>query len=301
MNKKILYFIGFIVVIGIILILGQVHWGANHYQNKVAVLTYHHIDPEESEYTISPERFREHLLALTANNYKVISTSEFVAFLKDNKPIPPNAVVITFDDGYESYYKYAYPELKKQGMTSTNFLIVNSVGDRTAETPFMTWDEIKQMNNDGFDFFSHTFDSHGFNTNEKGKQVSPLTHRIWLESENRMETEDEYKNRVVKDLTQAEKMLHEQLGNTLSILCLPHGRYNQSLIDLSSQAGIHYIYTGDYGLNSTGDTLIKRVTAGVPTLTGDGLVDKINKETTLLGKMEDLLKNIILQVRYRYY
>ncbi|WP_079911789.1 polysaccharide deacetylase family protein [Paenibacillus sp. 32352] len=301
MNKKILFIIGFIVVIGIVLVLGQMQWGAYHYQNKVAVLTYHHIDTEESDYTISPERFREHLHALTDHQFNVISTAEFVGFLKEGKPIPPNAVVITFDDGYESYYKYAYPELKKEGMTATNFLIVNSVGDRTAESPFMTWDEIKTMNADGFDFFSHTFDSHGFNTNEKGKQVSPLTNRIWLESESRMETEEEYRSRVVKDLSQAEKVLHDQLGNTLSILCLPHGRYNQSLIDLSKQAGIQYIYTGDYGLNSKGDILIKRVTAGVPSLTGEGLVAKINKETTLLGKLEDFIKNIVLQVRYRYF
>lgn len=271
------------------------------FRNQVAVLTYHHVDAVESEYTISPERLRDHLEALKANQFQVISTEQFVAFLKEGKPVPPNAVVITFDDGYESYYRYAYPELKKQGMTATNFLIVKSVGDRAAETPFMTWDEVKQMTKDGFDFYSHTYDAHGFGVDDKGKQLSPLTHPNWSDSLGRMETEEEYKNRVLNDLTQAETILREQLGNKLSILCLPHGRYNQSLIDIGNQAGIDYYYTGDYGLNDTGDILVKRVTAGVPTLSGQGLVDKINKQTTVLGKAENVLKNIILQVRYRYF
>ncbi|MCS7463352.1 polysaccharide deacetylase family protein [Paenibacillus doosanensis] len=300
MYKRIIV-IGLIIVICAFFLLNRSGSGDDHFRNQVAVLTYHHIDPVESEYTISPERFREHLLALTASHYEVISAEELVRFINEGTPVPPNAVVITFDDGYESYYRYAYPELKQQGMTATNFLIVRSVGDREAETPFLTWDEIKLMHKDGFSFYSHTYDSHGFNVNEKGKQVSPLTNRIWLEGEQRMETQEEYETRVKADLSQAENALREQLGNTLSMLCLPHGRYSQTLVKLSSQVGIDTIFTGDYGLNSVGDHLVKRVTAGVPTLSGQGLIDKINKETTLLGKGEDLLKNLILQIRYRFF
>lgn len=290
-----------LVIIICMIVLLAVDSRSTGFSNQVTVLTYHHVDPEESEYTISPERLREHLEALKANQFHVISTSQFVAFLKEGKPVPPNAVVITFDDGYESYYRYAYPELKKQGMTATNFLIVKSVGDREAGTPFMTWEEIKQMSKDGFDFYSHTYDAHGFGVDEKGGQLSPLTHPNWSDAAGRMETEAEYKSRVQNDLTTAETILKEQLGNKLSILCLPHGRYTQSLLDIGKQAGIDYYYTGDYGLNNHGDVLVRRVTAGVPTLSGEQLVDKINRQTTLLGKAENTIKNIVLQVRYHYF
>ncbi|ULL16176.1 polysaccharide deacetylase family protein [Paenibacillus sp. H1-7] len=299
MRKRIILIsLAVIICIGVWLAVDSRSTG---FRNQVAVLTYHHVDTVESEYTISPERLRDHLEALKANQFNVITTEQFVAFLKDGKPVPPNAVVITFDDGYESYYRYAYPELKKQGMPATNFLIVKSVGDRSAETPFMTWDEVKQMAKDGFDFYSHTYDAHGFGVDAKGKQLSPLTHPNWSDALGRMETEEEYSSRVLNDLTQAETILRQQLGNKLSILCLPHGRYTQSLIDIGNKAGIHYYYTGDYGLNNPGDVLVKRVTAGVPTLTGQGLVDKINKQTTMLGKAENVVKNIVLQIRYRYF
>ncbi|TVY11361.1 polysaccharide deacetylase family protein [Paenibacillus cremeus] len=271
------------------------------YENKVAVLEYHHIDPEESEFTISPERFSDQLNALKEQNFHVISMEDFVLFLRNQKPVPPKAVVITFDDGYESFYKYAYPELKKQGMSATNFLIVGSV-DKTEETPpFMTWDEIMQMHEQGFSFYSHTFDSHDFREGNNGKQVSPVTNPIYLDKEGRLETENEYKQRIQTDLLHAQEVLHDRLGDPFSLLCLPHGRYTSKSIDYAKTAGIEYFITGDYGMNASGQILIDRISAGVPTLTGKQLVQKIYWENTWIGAAEDLAKNIVLKIRYTFF
>lgn len=96
-----------------------------HFSNRVAVLEYHHIDPQASEYTLTPDAFKQHLEVLKANHYHVISMQEFIGFLNGQRSVPPDAVVITFDDGYESFYKYAYPLLKEENMVATNFIIVS--------------------------------------------------------------------------------------------------------------------------------------------------------------------------------
>ncbi|WP_165452733.1 polysaccharide deacetylase family protein [Paenibacillus thalictri] len=299
LKKTVVVLLLLIAVLAIV--IGVDSLRSHSYKNQVAVLTYHHVDPEESEFTISAERFRDHLAALKEHGFHVITMDEFIGFLKDAKPVPDNAVVITFDDGYESFYQYAYPELKKQGMSATQFLIVSSVGKKDEQPPFLSWDEIKEMRQSGIDFYSHTFDSHDFRPGDKGKSANSLTSRLLLPDSNRVETDEEYRQRVLADLSEAEKQLRGQLGNKLGLLCLPHGRYHRELIDLAGQAGINYIFTGDYGLNSSKDKLIKRITAGVPTLTGEQLVSKIEKETTLLGKAEDVAKNTLLQIRYKFF
>jgi poly-beta-1,6-N-acetyl-D-glucosamine N-deacetylase len=246
-----------------------------NYYDKVAILTYHHIAPEESNYTISPERFRSHLQALKVNHYNVISVEDFIGFLQNKKRVPPNAVVITFDDGYESFYQYAYPELKKQKMTATNFLIVNNINNPFLKPSFLKWNEIIEMKKEGFSFYSHTFNSHSFVIDPNGKQVATLTNHLYKKSEHRMENEEEYKQRILNDLDMADRVLKEKLGNPINLLCFPYGIYSKEVIKLGEQVGIQYFFTGREGFNSRNEKEIKRITVGSPNITATVLLKKL--------------------------
>ncbi|MCZ8515039.1 polysaccharide deacetylase family protein [Paenibacillus filicis] len=97
-----------------------------------------------ADYTLTPETFKKHLELLESNYYHVISMQEFVGFLYGGNPVPLDAVVITFDDWYESFYRYAYPILKKHGMVVTNFMLVSYLGTNPGIL-FLSWDEITAM------------------------------------------------------------------------------------------------------------------------------------------------------------
>ena len=268
------------------------------FSNQVAVLEYHHIDPEASDYTITPDAFKSHIDALQTNGYHIISMKQFIDFMDGRGAVPPGAVLLTFDDGYESFYQYAYPILKERGLTATNFLIVSAVGTRTEDgTAFMSWDQIEQMKADGFGFYSHTYNSHDFVPGADGKSVNSLTNPIFLPSLNRMETAQEYAQRVRADLTQAEQVLAAKLGTQDKLLCLPHGRYDQTTLTQSEQAGIQYIFTGVDGLNLPGSKLINRINGGAAKVTADKLLDKLTDETRLLGKLKIALKNYVTSMR----
>jgi peptidoglycan/xylan/chitin deacetylase (PgdA/CDA1 family) len=245
-----------------------------HYKDKVAVITYHNIDETESAYTISPERFHLEMQALKDNGYNVVSVEDFIQFLQNKKPIPQNAVVITFDDGYKSVYTYAFPELKKQGFTATTFLIVHYQQSYNPALLFLSWDQIKEMKNAGFSFYSHTFNLHDPEVGEKGKLVQPLTHRIFIKK--RLETEAEYEKKVRDDLSLADNLLKEQLGNQFNLICFPHGEYNQKVLDISQKIGIHYFFTGFEGINMHTSTLIKRINVGSPYISPEQLIKKLN-------------------------
>ncbi|HJV47467.1 MAG TPA: polysaccharide deacetylase family protein [Bacillota bacterium] len=248
-----------------------------HYRDKVIVLTYHHFDEKESTYTMTPQRFHEHLQILKNDHYNVISMDDFIGFLNGQFEVPPNAVLITIDDGYHSVYKYAFPELLKQGFTATTFLIVGSIGNTTYTPPFMTWDEVKEMAKNGFSFYSHTYDLHDLKANENGQMVSTLANRIFLPDQKRLETEDEYVTKVKTDLAKAEQVLKDQLGNTKSMLCFPHGNYNREVIDLAQQVGIDYFFTGKEGINTRRNREIFRIDSAAPWMTPANFEKKINR------------------------
>ncbi|WP_123042975.1 polysaccharide deacetylase family protein [Cohnella candidum] len=238
--------------------------GKIYYNDKVAVLTYHHLDAVESSITITPQRFKSDLEALKQNGFHVISMEDFVAFLQKKKPVPPNAVVITFDDGYESVYKYAYPILKSEGMTATFFLIVGYIEDGTIHhPPILNWQEIMEMHRDGFSFYSHSFHSHE-DVQIKGKPTSPLVAKLPIPGANRIETEGEYEARIREDLSKADDILNARLGNKINLLCFPHGQYDSTLVDIAHQSDIPYLFTGKEGLNTNKSTLIKRINVGSP-------------------------------------
>ncbi|WNR46091.1 polysaccharide deacetylase family protein [Paenibacillus roseipurpureus] len=234
------------------------------YRDKVAVITYHHIDSHESSVTITPERFDSHLQLLKKNGFHVISIEDFIDFLQQKKSVPPNAVVITFDDGYESFYKYAYPLLKKEGMTATMFLIVSYIEDGTVrQPPILTWSEIEDMHKEGFSFYSHTYNSHD-SIFVSGKEISKLVTKTVNPTTHIPETDTEYKARIKNDFKKADDILNAKLGNSINLLCLPHGQYNQDVIDQAKQIGIPFIFTGIEGINSSNDKLIKRINGGSP-------------------------------------
>jgi biofilm PGA synthesis lipoprotein PgaB len=248
-----------------------------YYQKKVVVLTYHHLDSIESSVTITPERFKSHLITLKNNGFNVISMEDFVAFLQKKKLVPPNAVVITFDDGYESVYKYAYPALKSEGMKATIFLIVSYIDDGIVSQPsFLKWSQIIQMHNDGFSFYSHSYNSHGSEI-IKGKEISELTTKKINQSTNKLESDKEYKARILCDLIKADDILNIKLGNKLNLFCLPHGQYNQTELNIANQSHISYVFTSKEGFNTEKTKLINRINVGSPYMSDKLLIRKLSQ------------------------
>lgn len=75
-----------------------------YYQDQVAVLMYHHIhDKDQSSSTITTKLFQDQMQMLTDKGYHFISLPEFRNFMQGST-VPDNAVLITFDDGYQSFY-----------------------------------------------------------------------------------------------------------------------------------------------------------------------------------------------------
>ena len=133
---------------------------------KIPVLLYHHLEygaeiPEsekDSQAVISVERFTQHMKLLHNNGFYAASAIELEMYMNGEMILPERTVVITFDDGYRSNARYAYPVLKKYGFKASIFIITRLIGEK-GDMEFLTWDDMRACS-DVFSYHSHTHNMH---------------------------------------------------------------------------------------------------------------------------------------------
>ncbi|WP_337104019.1 polysaccharide deacetylase family protein [Paenibacillus sp. YIM B09110] len=250
-------------------------------EQRVIALMYHDVAMEESAdrgATISLEKFKEHLSTLKDNGYTIINMEQFYDFVHHGKSVPDKSVVLTFDDGYQSFYSLAYPALKEEGATASVFVIGESSDMFNPDAlPHLTWDEMRELDKNGMGVYNHTYKSHFYGPATIDGQMKPaLAYPLYLAYKKRMETPDEYKQRIYSDMAFMEKRLANELGKSDGIMAIPYGSYNEMVIEEAEKAGISLFFTTKEGLNKTGEHEVYRLNAGRPNYSGDQLMASIN-------------------------
>lgn len=125
----------------------------------VPILMYHHIanvfpttDLLDRSLTVTPSLFAEQLDYLKKMGYHTITFNQFMNALYYGGPLPKKPIILTFDDGYDDAYNYAYPILKAHGYSGMFYIITGKVGWRGQAS----WDQLKQMLANGMQIGSHT-------------------------------------------------------------------------------------------------------------------------------------------------
>lgn len=231
---------------------------------SIPVLMYHHLVEDLSghggnEAVVSVRQFREQMKFLAQEGYSTLNATELLAFL-NGQPVPDNTVVITFDDGYESSYIHAYPILQEFGLQAIMHVIVavtpGEIGGGRKGIPKISWEQMRRMIESGvIDIQSHTYDSHYYaQINEGGAKKPKLASGIWIESENRAETEQEYIARIAEDLKLSEKIIEERLNNDVIAIAYPFGAQNETIRRvIRGETGIKLGFTVQRGYVRPGD------------------------------------------------
>ena len=97
---------------------------------------------------VTPEQFEEQMAYLVKNNYKTAGSLQLYNLLKKGGNPSQKTVMITFDDGTYEQYKYAFPILKKYGLTATYYIVSNRSGIRAPQ--------LKEMAQAGMEIASHS-------------------------------------------------------------------------------------------------------------------------------------------------
>ena len=194
---------------------------------QVPILMYHRIseNPGSNNLIVTPQRFRQDMETLRDYGYTPLWAKDLVAIRNGSEAMPDKPVMITFDDGYQDNYDYAYPILKETGMKATIAVIsgnirgVDSCGTPYGPSGFLSWAECKEMYESGYmDIGSHTNNLH--NPGTRGIVVPGGPNGVQRHAG---ETKEAYDQRVSADLSHSKNAIEKYVGNQVVYLAYPFG------------------------------------------------------------------------------
>ena len=181
---------------------------------KLPILMYHHVgavppsaDGLRQGLTVSTEAFSRQMDYLDQAGYSPISQADFFKALYYGDPLPPNPVLLTFDDGYMDNYQQVAPILSLHNFTATFYIITGKVGD----PEYMGWQQIVDLDWLGMDIGAHTVSHRDLTL------ISPEAARYQVE--------------------QSAVDLYEHLGHPVYWFSYPAGKFNESTRTLAWQSG----------------------------------------------------------------
>lgn len=152
----------FIIAISIIIlmIIGIIILIEISFKNNIPILAYHVVtENPQSDMEVSIENFEYQMKFLSNHNYKTLTLDEFYEWKKGKLDIKGKKVIITFDDGSNTYYKNALPILEKYEFDSVNFLInsrINQEGYLTDEDiEILKQNPLVELENHSYDLHNH--------------------------------------------------------------------------------------------------------------------------------------------------
>ncbi|ROQ92097.1 polysaccharide deacetylase family protein [Desulfosoma caldarium] len=164
-------------------------------------------------------RFAGQMAYLARFGYTVLSMDQVLACLRGEAEIPPRAVALTFDDGYENFYEYAFPVLKRYGFPAMVYLISGFLGRRASwfamdgrdTPPLMSAERLRQLHREGIDFGSHS-----------------VTH---------VRLANEKTQRIREEVTRSKHKLEDVLGVPIMHFCYPYGSHDRRVVEAVAEAG----------------------------------------------------------------
>jgi peptidoglycan/xylan/chitin deacetylase (PgdA/CDA1 family) len=203
----------------------------------VPVLLYHRVLPKADKladkYCVRFSELRRQFAFLQDRRYQALSLPQLAdgSVGEDRKAGAgaANQVALTFDDGYDSDYRYAFPLLVEAGLKATFFVNTGVVG----QPGYISWAEMRQMQQAGM-----SFGSHGHN-HIVHSRLSPAA--------------DSEQLRISRDL------LEQNLGQTVDCFSAPYGLLDRNLIRAAGQCGFRTVCSSHNWLAQPGQRIIGRL------------------------------------------
>ena len=204
--------------------------------------------------TISKKTLISHFNWLKSNGYNVVSWQEVIDAQAGKKPLPDKAVLLTFDDGYESFYRIVFPLLKEYNYKAV-FAVVTSLVDqapnsmvvfgdsRIARGAFVTWPQIKEMSDSGLvEIASHTHNMHRAIKANPGGTAYPASFSAQY-TNGKYETPTEYHQRLQADYKLSGERIQQHTGKFPDILVWPYGQFNDHAWRVANELGYKHHFT----------------------------------------------------------
>jgi biofilm PGA synthesis lipoprotein PgaB len=268
---------------------------------RLLALAYHNVedaDPDQSYLGVAADRLIEQFAWLKANGYTPVTVDAVIAAHEGRAPLPDRAVLLTFDDGYESFYTRVLPVLKAfrypavlalvgawlegeptaqvdysgerriasgRGETQVQF------GDRRiGRNQFLSWDQVREIKASGLvEIASHSFDLHrGTVANPQGVSEPDVTTRSFNLATGQYETAAKERSDIDADLGKMARRIRAETGTAPRVMVWPYGEHSGLSIAVAAANGMPIAMTLVDGTATVArlSTLARHLVSPDPTL-----------------------------------
>jgi peptidoglycan/xylan/chitin deacetylase (PgdA/CDA1 family) len=208
---------------------------------SVLVFVYHQVSPPRWPWRngpdfITPGELARELRFFHVHHVPTLTAAQFVGFLHGRERVPPGSVFLTFDNGLEGVYRYAYPLLLRYQAHATVFLIGDRLharwrpGDR-----YLGWDQVRRMLASGLvDVGSETYNLHARASTGPGTTGPTLLRHY---QGGRWEPLSRYVHRLWKGLYLGRWVVAQNVHRWPTLLVWPFSTYNRLAQWLARAAG----------------------------------------------------------------
>ncbi len=210
----------------------------------VPIIMYHQVKNNElGKDVISPYEFESDLKYLSDNNYSTIAMTDLINYVYEDTDLPENPIILSFDDGYLSTYKYVFPLLQKYNKKIVLSIVGKSTDDFSKVndnhlTAHLTWKHLKEMEQSGFvEIQNHTYNMHKIKNGRYG--CGQFCN----------ESIFDYEQIITEDVTKFEERVQLMEIAPPNTFTYPYGKYNDNTEQILKKLGYKATLSCSYGMN----------------------------------------------------
>jgi poly-beta-1,6-N-acetyl-D-glucosamine N-deacetylase len=238
-------------------------------------LAYHNVedrDPDQAYLGISTDKLVAELSWLQRNGYTPVTIDDLLAARDGRAALPDKAVLLTFDDGYESFYTRVFPILKAFRFPAVLAVVgawmeggpdstVRYAADKDAAPPpgptvqfgdqkvsrglFLTWDQVREIAASGLvEIASHSYGAHqGTRANPQGNSEPDITTRRFDPATGHYENDARERGDLEADSAKMAAKIKHELGKAPRVMVWPYGEHNDLALSIAAANGMPISFT----------------------------------------------------------
>ncbi|MBV4510855.1 poly-beta-1,6-N-acetyl-D-glucosamine N-deacetylase PgaB [Pseudomonas sp. SWRI22] len=242
-------------------------WPKNHFLG----IAYHDVedrDPDQAVVAVRTERLIEQLAWLRENGYQAVSVDQILAARRGGPALPPKAVMLSFDDGYSSFYTRVMPILRAYHWPALLAPVgswidtplnkpVDFAGTPRPRGEFLTWQQIREVSQSGLvEIAAHTDANHkGILANPQGNLEPAATTRSFDPKTNGYESEAQFQARMRADVAAISNKIRTVTGKAPRVWVWPYGAADGTSLAVVSEHGYEMALTLEDGLDDLGNLM----------------------------------------------
>jgi len=188
--------------------------------SKLPILNYHKIEPQPDIGITArhPDDFIRDMQAIVKKGYKTITFRDITRGIE----LQPEHILITFDDGYDSVFRYALPVMRDLKMTGVVYIPFNFIGNLNdwdvqffgRKYRHLNIEQLLELEAEGFEIGSHG-----------------ISHRAFTQFA---------KKELSEELRQSKLLLEDIVKKEVCSVCYPFGRFNRIVQETAQAAGYRF-------------------------------------------------------------